>query len=529
MRFGKQPWLMTRISFLQKWNSVNHPLFGVMFLILFGALYSFSALVSPFWVGNDAWSNLLPIIHYRDSILNDRSLPLYTDLWYGGRAQWENPLWSFLYPPATVVYLFTPLDWGTRIVYAGHLLFILFSGRRLASLFSDFELEKTAAAILFASPVLPAFTAGQSEKIMSWGWVLLGVYFLLSLRRSEWETGLWAGLCLGIIPLTGSNYYAFYAGILFSFLLIGRGKWKTAAFFALGASIGLLHLPSVLYLAGESRGNVAQSIQEFRLSIAGVVTSLSIGLAKPMGWETWAPVGVPVVYLFFKKIYLKFKHAGAWMPLERSLMISLLIFVLLGTGLAYTGHHLLDTFRVPMRAVSFIALVVLLVVIVRPPQAQGQRNSLLILSAVQVAVLSMMIRPDGALYSPYDAQAQHLADLLKQSGAKSVWISMRELNDMYIQAVLNQNGLSLPNVYYGDMGQEVKITGDYCGYSFDHLVVPAPAVKDSIELKADMEWSDERGEISIRSLEQVGRTAVNGIDYQVFRVRCDFNDTGQIP
>src|SRR5215208_4851657 len=75
--------------------------FGVVSLILFALLYCSSALISPFWGDNDTWSNLLPIIHYRHSIL----LPFHTDLWYGGQEQWANPLWSFLYFPSTIIWL----------------------------------------------------------------------------------------------------------------------------------------------------------------------------------------------------------------------------------------------------------------------------------------------------------------------------------------------------------------------------------------------------------------------------------------
>jgi hypothetical protein len=132
-----------------------------------------------------------------------------------------------------------------------------------------------------------------------------------------------------------------------------------------------------------------------------------------------------------------------------------------------------------------------------------------------------MIQPYGALYSPYDPQAQALADVLKADDAKSVWMSMRELNDMYIQVVLTQNGISLPNVYYGDMGQAVKIEGEYCGYSFDHLVALAPIEGESIELKADMEWSNTQGRISLNELSLVRRVNINGLPYVVYRVMCN--------
>jgi hypothetical protein len=236
-----------------------------------------------------------------------------------------------------------------------------------------------------------------------------------------------------------------------------------------------------------------------------------------MGWETWALIGVPLVYLFLKKAVLAAKDRRRLTPLEVALVSSLVIFVLLATSLAYRGHHLLDSFRVPARAIVFVALVVVLFTISEEKLKAGR---LLILSAVQVAVMSFMIQPYGALFSPYDPQAQRLADVLKADGAQNVWISMRELNDMYIQVALNRNGLSLPNVYYGDMGQEVRIDGDFCGYSFDHLLVWEPVIGDSVPLKADMEWSETEGEIPLSALEEVGAVTVHQMEYQIYRVVC---------
>ena len=138
-----------------------------------------------------------------------------------------------------------------------------------------------------------------------------------------------------------------------------------------------------------------------------------------------------------------------------------------------------------------------------------------------------MIRPYGVLYGPYDPQAQALADVLKADDAKSVWMSMRELNDMYIQVAINRNGIALPNVYYGDMGQNVEITGDYCGYSFDHLVTPKPGAGDSIALNADMEWSDARGEIPLYDLSLVRDVTIHNLRYYVYRVICDSH--GELP
>src|SRR5215510_1626609 len=120
-------------------------------LTAFALLYSLFALLAPFWNDNDTWSNLLPIIHFRHSILDQHTLPLFTDLWYGGRPQWANPLWSFFYLPSTVIWLITPLDWGARIVFLGHLIFSLLAARKLTTLFLEPELERFSASIILTS------------------------------------------------------------------------------------------------------------------------------------------------------------------------------------------------------------------------------------------------------------------------------------------------------------------------------------------------------------------------------------------
>jgi hypothetical protein len=95
---------------------------------------------------------------------------------------------------------------------------------------------------------------------------------------------------------------------------------------------------------------------------------------------------------------------------------------------------------------------------------------------------------------------QNLADILKADQAKSVWFSAEDLSYMYIHVGLTQNDLALPDVYYGDMGQTIEITGNYCGYSFDHLVAFAPVEGSVLELNADVEWSNTKGEIPIYNL-----------------------------
>ena len=506
---------------------------AICVLVLFAILYCFSALSAPFWNDNDTWSNLLPIIHYRQSILNEHSLPLYTDLWYGGRAQWANPLWSFLYLPATLVWLATPLDWGTRFVFLGHFIFALLAARKLASLALENEMERVCVAIILCSPILPALTAGHVEKVMSWGWVLLSLYFLLNTKLTSAKRGLFSGLCLGIIPLTGANYYSLYAAVLLLPLALSYKDGQMALFFALGASLGLLHVPSIWRMIGHPRAHAKYFVALNSINFIDIPLSLSTGISRKTSWETWAPVGLPTLYIVAKIITTKIrefrvKHDFTISNQNIAVILSMAVLILLATGVAYQGHSLLDTFRVPSRAMAFIACAMVIFALMNhhviwndSMASQRSIRFLLILSAVQIIISGWQIRPLGSIHSPYDPAIQKLADMLHADGAKRVWYSEIDLSYMYIQVGLNRNRLSLPVVYYGDMGQAFESTGDYCGYSFDHLIVRLPVEGSTIDLPAGVEWSNSQGEISTDRLFLIKQLQLGDDHFNVYRVTCD--------
>ena len=503
-------------------------------MIVIAIVFCMSALLSPFWSDNDTWSNLLPIIHYRQSILVDHAFPNYTTLWYGGRYQWINPLWSFLYLPATLVWLIFPLDWGARVIFTGHLIFALIIAERLASLFLDQKWERISAALILVSPMIPALIPGHVEKVMAWPWVLTALYFLHSNKLNATQKGLLAGISWGVVALTGANYYVFYLGILLVPLLISYKNIKLFLSFISGAAIGLLHLPSVWYLVGYARANATESIQHYGTDFFGIITSLSIGLSKPLSWESWALIGLPIVLLF---LWIVFKTSQDFFhkePIDKlrrklALFISLIVLGTFSTNLPYSATHLFDTFRIPVRAVSFVALAVTLLVLYGYPQSNAGNKTkyklifqmLLLASVIQVSLFSWIIRPIGSIHSPYDANAEQLALTLRNDNAKSVWFSVQDLNDTYIEAVLTENDLALPNAYYGDMGQKLIVGGNYCGFSFDHLVALAPEqAQTQIKLKSDLDWIPDPGYMSITNLLLLKQMTLDGKEYSIYRVMC---------
>jgi len=495
---------------------------SLSFLFALAFLYCLAALQAPFWGSGDAWSNLLPIIHYRHSILEERTLPGYTNLWYGGRYQWQNPLWNFLYLPATLLWLAFPLDLGTRLVYLGHFWFTLWAAYRLASLFVQAEIGRVATAILLTAPLLAAFLPAHTEKILSWGWVLLALYFFFQPNQSELRGGFFSGLCVGIIPLTGSNYYAFYMLLLMGCLLLASGNRQRWIGFLLGASIGLLHLPSVWYLIGQPRGNPTEPIASLGISPGGILLSLAFGVSLPLTWESWAPIGLTSLYLALKLFVTNIRARQRPTRIELALCGSLLLFVLLATAVLYRGHTLLDTFRVPMRALPFIALCVLLLLLLQIAKSdQPAYTFFLLVAALQVSLTSLLIRPSGSPYSPYDPQAQAFADLLKRHGARQVWLPSDNAREMFLHVTLTRNGIGLPNVYYGDMGQEAAIYGDHCGYGFDHLVTRIPIRTQTVLLKPDLWWTTLTGRLFRQNLRFLEKTSLYGQPLYLYRVLCN--------
>ncbi len=491
----------------------------------FSIYFCFSALLAPFWGGNDTWSDLLPVVHYQNSLLKEHRLPLYTEQWYGGRQQWKNPLWNFFYLPATLIWLTLPLDWATRLILLGHLLFSLYAGWKLAALFLKKEEERIFASIIFVSPSLPAYLAGHIEKILSWGWILLALYFLLNNKSSFRKRGLLSGVCFGIVPLTGSNYYAFYGFILFLPLLLALRNKTILGYFILGASIGLIHLPSVAYAIGVERANSVRMIEQYRLNFWSVLASLSFGFTLPIHWDTWGCVGIGVVVLFTKSLWNSFKQRKLSIVYDErtALLLSLIVLFFFASGWIYKTAHSFDTFRVPARAIAFIALVVTLfcLEVMRSDEDKNKLNINFYLgvSAIQIILLAWLIRPIGYRYSYQDGGVNELVELLKQDNAKSVWINHQLPTNMNMEVGLTKQGFNLPNVYYGDMGQTVPVYGNFCGYAFDHIITSEKAEK-FIVLTPNNEWENFAIPIPSDNLKLVGKVRVNDLLYWIYRLRC---------
>jgi hypothetical protein len=498
--------------------------------------YLLPMLTAPFVGGSDMYSNLLPILHFRDSILHDHAIPNYTELWYGGRHQWQNPLWSFLYLPSTLAWLMLPIVWAGRVVLGGHILFAGLAAFALASTFVSGGYRRLAGALMFVALTLPALRPGHIEKILAWPWVLLGSSLLLGNGRYPRSRAALAGICLGVIALTGANYYVLYAAVLFLAILFSAQIGSNWKWFFAGASVGLLHLPSVWYLAGQTRGAPETYIPAFSSSLPLLINDLFVGAwaTGDFRWEGLAVVGIGTLIALFSLVRTRQgwgRGSLRWhLPSGRTVYAGLaaagLVFALLATGILYRGHHLLDTFRVPQRAGVFLALVLLLACgeLIRTRwEGRPPRAAELALGAAlaQVALIAFTIRPGGGALWIDDSGASTLAEYLVRNGAHDVWVSPQDAEGMVISVALTAHRLSLPNVYYGPMGQRVPTRANSCsGYSFDHILMDGNA-----DLRGGLPLFDEiEGRVvetvPLSDVEYLGWSMVGSRKWALYRVRC---------
>lgn len=509
---------------------------GTLVVLGISIAYLFPALAAPFPGGHDTYAHLLPVLHYRRSILMEGAFPWFTDLWYGGRPQWMNPLSTFLYPPATIVWLALPLETGTKVLLLGHTIGALFAARRLARCFVDRELDAVALAILFCSSLPPAMRLGHVEKIFPLPWVLLGLFFLLKSSDRTFREGIMAGLCLCLIPLAGANYYALYAGILFAAVLLARRSRPLTGGVLLGVVPGLFHVPSILHLIGVPRLNASETIGAFSSSPLVLVNDLFLGRYAEGRLEGLSIIGLPTLALLIsgcEQLYRRGRspenEAEQWSAFRVAvaLLAAAGVLALLATGALYRGHHILDTFRVPCRATAFLAVTILLFVCVCmrhyplsiSPRA---RASLLVTAVAHVALVLLSIQPPGDSYDADSSGAGRLAASLVARNAKSVWLSTFDLDqDTLIPFALTRAGLALPNVYYGDMGQTVPLRGPYCGFSFDYLLRDGdPTLPEPMFLINDITGRSE-GAIPAVNLRHEGSETVLDREWQIYRVVCD--------
>jgi hypothetical protein len=223
--------------------------------------------------------------------------------------------------------------------------------------------------------------------------------------------------------------------------------------------------------------------------------------------------------------------AGRLHPAERRRVLALLasaaVFLGLATGALYRGHHWLDTFRVPSRAMAFAAVSLVVASLIGATRVAYRSRLhlatwIVLLTGAACSSLSAwwQFRPTGSTWID-DSGAQALARYLKQNGARSVWMNAEEPEHALLNVALNLEGIALPNVYYGQMNQSIPVRGPYCGYSFDFLLAGRTNEQTSSRpLISDVFPRRVLGSISRSELKRVRQFEALGRNWTVYKVIC---------
>jgi hypothetical protein len=452
----------------------------------------------------DFLSNMLPPLHARHSIRAGK-LPIYTDLWYGGRYQPANPLWKGLYPPAWPMFVpWVPLETAAKVVFSGH----LFASGAVAGwlLSRDFRLQYALPlAIVWAVPAL-AFR-GHLQMVLAWPWAILIGVSLLPWRISNSK---WSGLAIGIggaaILSAGSTYLAVSMAVLSGSVLIATQEWETIMFAALGAALAT---PKILFsiiptvLSGRQHLRLAKPL--FPLDLAGVL----IGVKQPVVGGS-GTVGLGILILAAVTLILTIRR-----DVRRRWVIGVCVALLFGGwtvgGLSYYTIPGMQVFRSAYKALPLIVTGYILLAVPAikaggdsdKPWMQWAVTGLLILSAVTAGVGAIdVVDPNGEATS---ISPNPVVQMARSSECDDLWIEHSRLEQSKLHATaLTKAGIRLQAVYYGVIGQHYA-THQNGQLTFDALLVSERVGNGTLALTGG--WNHPvRGQINTSEFEVAAMT-----------------------
>jgi hypothetical protein len=431
---------------------------------------------------HDFVSNLYPVLHAQWSLAHG-NLPIYTELWYGGRYQFMNPLWKGFYPPMWLLFVpQTPVLPAAKALLIAHYIATAMVAYWYAS--EDFEWWIAAPfALLFVSPM--ALFRGLIEKILGWPWFVLVVWQLTRtrMRANPRRHGLLAGVGLGALLLTGGIYNFFYACCLLGCIVLATKNWSFLRATLVGSLVGLPKIvfsivPTMLAGAGRPTFSYPATLEEFVAGLIGFWVEpegFNIVVRQAIDPSAYRAVGLPVVLLAVGVVVWTY-----WSPPEENNWIAgVTVAGVLGTLLASEWSYLyelpvVEIFRLSPRATVIVAMAALLlswyalqrVGTVRfgaiRPSGRSIIAILVVLSAVNGIGVWHVVQIGEARELHVD---NRVANDLEAAQCSSVW-----LEGMYgppgpvaapyqkpIGYELTQRGISLTAVNYGDIGQEYQV------------------------------------------------------------------------
>ena len=477
---------------------------------------------------HDFVSNMYPVLHAQWSLAHGQ-LPIYTDLWYGGRYQFMNPLWKGLYPPMWPVFVpWTPVLPAMKALLAVHYIATAMVAYWYAS--EDFGLWLAVPfALLFVSPM--ALYRGLVEKILGWPWFVLVIWQLTRTRMhaNPRRHGLLAGVGLGALLLTGSIYNFFYASCLLGCIVLATKNWTFVRATLVGSLVGLPKVafsivPTILTGAGRPTFSRPATLDDFVAGLIGFWVEpkgFNVLVEQVIDPSSYRVVGLPVVMVAVGVIAWTY-----WSPSEDADWITgVSIATVLGMLLASEWRYLYELpvvkiFRLSSRATVVVAMAALLLSWYALHRAETVRIGAVRYRArpiLAALVVLSAINGIGVWHAVQAGEARELtvddrvANDLEAAGCDSVWFEGRygppgPVAAPYQKPIgyeLTQRGISLTAINYGDIGQKYRVhrNGDL---TFDALVLGARLPADGIVVLTGGWRAPIRGTIDAQRFERYG-------------------------
>lgn len=437
---------------------------------------------------NDALSNLLPPWHARHSLL-DGELPIQTDLWYGGRSQFLNPLWKGLYPPAWPLFIpGIPMLPAIKAILGAHYVAAGLVAYYYAS--RDFPVPVAVSFGVLAVTPMTEFV-GHFEKVLGWPWAVLIVANLLPHRLSRPRTGYLIGGALGAMLLAGDNYHFFYFGIFVAVVIAATKARHQVEPLLVGGLVGLPKLllsivPTILGGTARPESGRALSLWELGVGVVGFWLDLSapaIDFTTHHVFEGYAPVGVGIPVLAALVVaYAYLRPPATWQYAAGGTVAGLVGVVLATRWETLQSLPVVSTFRASARAIALVSGAGVFL------SWLGTLWSAELRTAVQRGVIALLVASAAsgliAFAAVEDAQSRRLPQGVEMAGS----IAASDCEDVWLEGTyggaslpyekplayeLTKRGVALQAVNYGKIGQEYTAM-ENGEPTFDVLVVPRP-------------------------------------------------------
>jgi hypothetical protein len=451
-------------------------------LALGGLGVYFDAFLPGFALGGEIYIHLIPALQSRISIASG-NIPLYTDLWYGGRLQLANPLWLGWYPPAWILYTpWIPIKWALRIVVAVHLAAIpiiaYWHWRDVPWFFI------APFAMLWLIPIHVQANLGHLEKLLAWPWAvwIMGWLAPEHLRTDHRRTGLAVGIGLGGMFLSGGNYYAVYFGAIVGSFAIAYMSFRFIKYVGLGALIGFPHAISILLSMGGEllRPDVIKSATIFSTiwSVSGLYFAKTV--SHPNSVEAFGWVGPAIIIAWFAG-HRRINTHRPWV-IGGALATIIILLLASASPLLYELPGVSILRNAPRATVGLSALVLLFIgEALRfdiPPRhfVVQVLVILLLLSSLIGGVYAARLGSTPYATEPYGGD---FAASIQHQGCDAVWMAVTPqweetdpfLDPEQVQYHLVRRGIAIHGAYYGFIGQEYQTRTKNGNISFDAIVV----------------------------------------------------------